>query len=125
MNNKNLNYGDLFDQEFLNIAGIENMPIKGLLSYMSIQEFCKNENQKTINYFNPRYLEPQGIYIPFGSKSISGSERQAANELFHDCLRWLENFVFNVIGDKVKSKEGDIKLPEKQYITNYQFGKYF
>lgn len=113
MNNKNLNYGDLFDQEFLNLAGIENSPIKGILSYMDLQEVYKDTDYVG-NYFNPRYLEPQGIYIPFGSKSISGSERKAANEIFHDCLRWLENFVFNVIGDKVKGKEGAVR--EIQYV---------
>lgn len=131
MNNKNLNYSDLFDQEFLNLAGIEDRPIKGILSYMDLQEVHKDINYVG-NYFdsrylefNSRYLEPQGIYIPFGSKSISGSERKAANEIFHDCLIWLEKFTLSVIESKAKGKNGYIALPEKQYITNYQFGKYF
>ncbi len=42
---------------------------------MDLQEIYKDIDYVG-NYFDPRYLEPQGIYIPFGGKSISGSEKK-------------------------------------------------
>lgn len=117
-----MNYSDLFDQEFLNLAGIEDRSIKGVLSYIELREIY--EYNWIGNYLDPRWLEFQRTYIPFGCKSFFGSEKDAANEIIHDCLKWLEKLVLSVIEVKANGNDNkEISLPKSRYITDYQFGK--
>lgn len=112
-------YSDIFDQEFLDLARVKDGEVKGLLSRVKFVQIPEKVETQSINCFDPRYLQPEGIYVPFTSMPFDCQKEEAAMDLFKNCINQLEILVVKSLEGEAKKKDGNVKLPKEQYVRNF------
>lgn len=116
-----MRYSDLFDQEFLDLARVRDGEVKGLLSRVKFVQLPEKLETQIINHCDPRYLQSEGIYVPFTSMPFDCRKEEAAMDLFKNCINQLEILVINSLKGEAKKKDENVKLPEEQFIRNFYF----
>jgi len=114
-----MRYSDLFDQEFLNLARVRDGEVEGLLSRVKFVQLPEKVETQSINHFDLRYLQPEGIYVPFTSMPFDCQKEEAAMDLFKNCINQLEILVVKSLEGEAKKKDGNVKLPKEQYVRNF------
>ena len=114
-----MRYSDLFDQEFLNLARVRDGEVEGLLSRVKFVQLPEKVETQIINHCDLRYLQPEGIYVPFSSMHFDCQKEEAAMDLFKNCINQLEILVVKSLKGEAKKKDGNVKLPKEQYVRNF------